>query len=74
MALGIVKIYLRCPSQPIGIVRGYFVCGQLVRGHFVAVSCRGPAICTGIRKSTVLKRRKFDNTFNDHFERPTIVY
>ena len=31
------------------------------------------AICTGIRKTTVLKR-KFDNTYNDHFERPTIVY
>ena len=27
-----------------------------------------------IRKTTVLKRRKFDNMFKEHFDRPTIVY
>ena len=32
------------------------------------------AICTVIRKATVLKKRKFDNIFNKHFDRPTIVY
>ena len=37
MALGIVKQFIGSPSQPIGVVRG-----QLVRGQFVAVSCRGP--------------------------------
>ena len=34
MALGIVKIYLACPSQPISVVHG-----QFVRDQFVAVSC-----------------------------------
>ena len=32
MALGIVKTYLGSPSHPIGVVRGQFVHGQLVRG------------------------------------------
>ena len=32
------------------------------------------AICTVIRKTTVLKRRKFDNTFNEHFESPAIIH
>ena len=31
-------------------------------------------ICIMIRKATVLKGRKFDNIFNKHFDRPTIVY
>ena len=37
MALGIVKIYLGSPFSANGVVRG-----RLVRGQFVAVSCRGP--------------------------------
>ena len=32
------------------------------------------AICTMIRKATVLTERKFSNIFNKHFDRPTIVY
>ena len=32
------------------------------------------AVCITIRKATVLKGRKFDNIFNKHFDRPTIVY
>ena len=44
MALGIVKYIYDRPSQPIGVVRGQFVHGQLVRGQFFAVSCRGPSI------------------------------
>ena len=32
------------------------------------------AICTVIRKTIVLKRRKFNNTFNEHFERPVIIH
>ena len=27
-----------------------------------------------IRKATGLKRKKFSNIFNKHFDRPTIVY
>ena len=41
MTLGIVKIYLACPSQPIGVVHS-----QFVRDQFVVVSCRGTNIGT----------------------------
>ena len=27
-----------------------------------------------VRKTTVLKEKKFDNIFNKHFDRPTIAY
>ena len=32
------------------------------------------APCIVIRNTTVLERRKSDNTFSKHFENPTIVY
>ena len=42
MALGIVKVYLGSQFSANRVVCGQFVHGQLVRGQFVVVSCRGP--------------------------------
>ena len=32
------------------------------------------AFCIVMRKTSVLKERKFENVFHQHFDRPTIVY
>ena len=32
------------------------------------------AICAVMRKATILKGRKFENIFNEYFDRPSIVY
>ena len=32
------------------------------------------AICAVMRKATILKGRKFENIFNEYFDRPFIVY